>query len=106
HAFAPGHRLRVAVSTSCFPMVWASPEPVTLTLHAGESSIELPFVKDGTLRVVDPFGPAECATSRPLTVIRPGGADPPITHHLLADRTTLHVWRDDGCTRIDDIRTG
>jgi putative CocE/NonD family hydrolase len=37
HVFAAGHRLRVAVSTSCFPLTWPSPEPVTLTLHAGES---------------------------------------------------------------------
>ena len=37
HVLAAGHRLRVAVSTSCFPLTWPSPEPVTLTLHAGES---------------------------------------------------------------------
>jgi hypothetical protein len=35
-----GHRLRVAVSTSYWPLVWPSPEPVTLTLQAG--ALELP----------------------------------------------------------------
>ena len=35
-----GHRLRVAVSSSYWPMVWPSPEPVTLTLLGGH--IDLP----------------------------------------------------------------
>ena len=40
YAFLPGHRLRLAVSTDYWPMVWPSPEPVTLTMHAG--ALELP----------------------------------------------------------------
>src|SRR5262249_20149177 len=54
----------------------------------------------------EPFGPAECAAPRPMTVIRPGGDKRQITHDLISGRTTLHVSRDDGCTRIDDIGTG
>jgi putative CocE/NonD family hydrolase len=34
-AFAEGHRIRVSVSTTYWPMVWPSPEPVTLTLFEG-----------------------------------------------------------------------
>src|SRR5262249_54264509 len=105
HVFAPGHGGAVSVSTACFPMAWASPEAVPLPLHAGESSIELPFVKDGALRVVQPFEPAECARPRPSTVIRPGGDERRIIHDLISGRTTMHVWRDDGCSRIDDIGT-
>ena len=37
-----GHRLRVAISTSYWPMLWPSPEPVTLTLEMGESVMEVP----------------------------------------------------------------
>jgi uncharacterized protein len=40
-----GHRLRVSISTSYFPMMWPAPEPVTLTVHAGASSITLPVRK-------------------------------------------------------------
>ena len=32
-----GHRLRVSISTSYFPMMWPAPEPVTLTVYAGKS---------------------------------------------------------------------
>lgn len=41
-----GHRLRVAISTSYFPMMWPAPEPVTLTVYAGKSQIHLPIRKD------------------------------------------------------------
>ncbi len=41
-----GHRLRVAISTSYFPMMWPAPEPVTLTVYAGKSQLQLPLRKD------------------------------------------------------------
>ncbi len=105
HLFAPGHRLRIAVSTGYFPMVWPSPEPATLTLYAGESSIELPLLTEAGLRAVQPFAPAECARPRPSTVLAPGGDERRIIHDLAANRTTLHARRDDGRIRIDDIGT-
>lgn len=42
HSFVRGHRLRVAISTTYWPMIWPSPEPVELTVHTKNSSIELP----------------------------------------------------------------
>jgi len=41
-AFAAGSRLRLAISTAYWPLVWPSPEPVTLTLFTAGSSLELP----------------------------------------------------------------
>jgi uncharacterized protein len=40
-----GHRLRVSISTSYFPMMWPAPEPVTLTVYAGKSQLHLPLRK-------------------------------------------------------------
>jgi uncharacterized protein len=40
-----GHRLRVSISTTYFPMMWPAPEPVTLTLYAGASELQLPIRK-------------------------------------------------------------
>ena len=45
YSVAPGHRLRVAISSTYWPMVWPSPEPVTLTLHQG--SLDLPVRASG-----------------------------------------------------------
>jgi uncharacterized protein len=42
YAFLPGHRVRLALSTDYWPMVWPSPEPVTVTVHSGLSMLELP----------------------------------------------------------------
>ncbi|WP_101068673.1 CocE/NonD family hydrolase [Roseovarius salinarum] len=40
--FPAGHKLRLALSTSYFPMIWPAPEPVTVTVHAEGSHLELP----------------------------------------------------------------
>jgi hypothetical protein len=42
HAFPPGHRLRLALSNAYWPLVWPSPEPVTLTLFTETSRLRLP----------------------------------------------------------------
>ena len=34
-----GHRLRLAISTAYWPMIWPSPEPASLTIHSGTAEI-------------------------------------------------------------------
>lgn len=59
HVFKSGRHIRVAVSTSYWPAYWPSPEPVTLTVYAGRSELELPARppsdEDSNLK---PFGAA------------------------------------------------
>jgi predicted acyl esterase len=40
-----GHRLRVSISTTYFPMMWPVAEAPTLTVHAGPSTLTLPIRK-------------------------------------------------------------
>jgi predicted acyl esterase len=40
-----GHQLRVSISTTYWPMIWPTPEPVTLTVHTGSSFIDVPVRK-------------------------------------------------------------
>jgi hypothetical protein len=47
HAFAVGHRIRLALSTSYWPLVWPSPEPVTLTLRSDGCRLVLPVRRPG-----------------------------------------------------------
>ena len=74
HAFAPGSRLRLALSTAYWPLVWPSPEPVELTFFAGSGALELPVRPphpgDARLR---PFGPAEGAAGPEVVDLQPGG---------------------------------
>jgi putative CocE/NonD family hydrolase len=37
-----GHRLRLAISTCYWPLIWPAPSPVTLTVTAGLSQIDIP----------------------------------------------------------------
>ena len=42
HRFKRGHRIRIALCESLWPLVWPSPEIATLTFELGSSSITLP----------------------------------------------------------------
>jgi uncharacterized protein len=42
HSFATGHRLRLAISTTYWPIAWPSPHPATVTLLTAMSTLELP----------------------------------------------------------------
>jgi len=57
-ALPAGHRLRLALSSSYFPMIWPAPEPVTLTVHTEGSALELPMRAPAALDDTLPaFGP-------------------------------------------------
>jgi uncharacterized protein len=100
-----GHRLRVSISTSYWPMIWPSPVPATVTIHHHGSSIALPTY-DTFERLPDTlFEPPEDAQSGHVTVLRPGSE----TRHMirsLGDHTTeFRVSRDDGDYRLEDTGT-
>jgi putative CocE/NonD family hydrolase len=42
HSFPAGHRIRVAISTAYWPILWPAPEPATIGVYAGASVLELP----------------------------------------------------------------
>ncbi len=47
YRFEPGHRIRVSVASSAWPVIWPSPYPATFSLHRGSatpSRIELPVI--------------------------------------------------------------
>ena len=73
HAFAPGNRLRLALSTSYWPIAWPSPEPVTLSLRPASSILRLPVrpprTEDAQLRV---FEQPEAAAPDPSVDLHPG----------------------------------
>jgi hypothetical protein len=66
-----GHRLRLAISPTYWPHAWPSPEPVTLTVYTGASTLTLPVrapqPEDDAL---PPFDPPEHAAPLHVTVAR------------------------------------
>lgn len=78
HSFKRGSRLRVALSTTAWPLIWPSPEPVTLTLYTGSSTLELPVrpPRDADSRLAAFGAPFIPDNSAARTVIEPpSGAD-------------------------------
>jgi len=43
HAFPAGHRVRLALSTCYWPIVWPAPQPVTLSVFTANSFVDLPM---------------------------------------------------------------
>ena len=56
-----GHRLRVSLSTSYWPLIWPAPQPVTLTVHSGASHIDLPVRAKKRGDQAPQFAPPEAA---------------------------------------------
>jgi hypothetical protein len=70
HRFAPGHRIRIAVATSYWPLIWPAPTLATLTLNTTGSVLRLPCRKGGDAPVV--MLPAVHGTDAPTTQVDPG----------------------------------
>ena len=64
-----GHRLRIAISTAYWPMIWPSPEAATVTLYGGTSRLDLP-VRGTAGHAPAPFAAPECSTPMSRTVLR------------------------------------
>lgn len=109
YRFAPGHRIRVSVASSYWPVLWPSPYPAEFELHRGPatpSRLVLPVVPaaggPGDLPV-----PAFKTTPADVPSIGgPGEDDPPvwrIEQDVLADTTTVTI-HDGGDWHLQDGR--
>ena len=69
--FPAGHRIRVALSTSYWPMIWPSPEKATVTVFGGTW-----ICRCGPQPILDallpPLPGPETAQPERVTVVRPG----------------------------------
>jgi len=84
YAFPPRHKLRVAISTSYWPIAWPAPLAVTASLFTGESFLDLPVrPSDAGDLALRPFEPPERAAAE-TTELRPA----PLQRIVERDRTT------------------
>jgi len=98
---SPGSRLRVAISSAYWPIVWPSPQTVTLSIGTGDSSLELPVrPRRPEDRALPRFLPAENAPALEVTQLRPASSDVRITEDLKAGTVTIERYNDDGLTHI------
>ena len=97
YAFPAGHRLRVAVSTSYWPIAWPAPAPVNLTLYTGASSLSLPVrpprPEDARLQS---FEAPEGAPSPVLSMLAPARLKRTIERDLTTNETLYTLFSDGG----------
>ena len=101
----PGHRLRVSVSTSYWPVVWPAPEPVQLTVHPASSRLILPVrprgVDDG--EPAPTFGEPEGAPPLEVRQLTPGEQDWRVSRSMVDLSGALEVVKDLGVVHFEDI---
>jgi uncharacterized protein len=91
-----GHRLRLSISTSYFPLMWPAPEPVTLTVFAGATNIQVP-VRDRSADETPPTWPApEAAAPVAMKEIREGWHRREKTVDPVSGETRLEIVDDFG----------
>jgi len=102
HHFRAGHRIRVAVSTAYWPMIWSAPEATEITVFTGDSHLQLPVRTAASTDGISPFEEARSAPGMRSTWLR----DPDNSRHIVRDATTgvvsVESMDDMGRYRIDD----
>ncbi|MDN5748036.1 MAG: CocE/NonD family hydrolase [Pseudonocardia sp.] len=104
-AVPPGHRLRLALSTSYWPLAWPPPEPVRLTVFPATSGLVLPIRPDpGSAELpVPPLGEPEGAPPLATHQVEPGRERWSVTRDLVGYESALEVVKDLGVVHFDDI---
>ncbi len=102
--FPAGHRMRVSVSSSYWPLVWPSPEPAMLTIYPSESRLILPKrvagERDTTSRILEkPEALGELDTE----LLVPAHREWKVEHNLATNEVALNVVNNDPRYRLNHI---
>jgi putative CocE/NonD family hydrolase len=104
YAFPARHRVRLALSTSYWPIVWPSPAPATVTIFTGPSLLTLPEraprAEDAAL---PPFGEPEGATPPAMTPLAPESGSSLWHYDVATDTAEMAADYDSGVERFDAI---
>jgi putative CocE/NonD family hydrolase len=103
-AFPPGHRIRLALSTSYWPMAWPAPATATLTLVTGASTLNLPVRAAGPAETPVSLPPVELPPPLPTTVLEPARQERVVARHDVGTgEVALESLQEGGRLRYDDI---
>jgi hypothetical protein len=102
--FYPGHRIRLAISSSYWPLAWPSPAPACLTLYPQGCRLHLPrrHQQDQDKHLRDAGTPRR-AEAPAHTLLAPAKREWQVIHNLASNEVTLDVVNNDPLLRLDDI---
>jgi putative CocE/NonD family hydrolase len=107
HAFAAGHRIRLALSTAYWPMVWPAPQAATLTVITGTGRLILPERAPDPADAAIAFAAPEQGPRAPKTAVAPGRSARSLGVDLLDRTMRFHALSDgvfgEGTVRLDDV---
>ncbi|GIS88012.1 MAG: hypothetical protein CM1200mP18_07220 [Gammaproteobacteria bacterium] len=90
YSFIRGHRLRIAISTTYWPMIGPfPPEPVELTLHTHNSSMSCPLDPGEAGQIWAPFLSAEEGPPMPATILSAGASENRVSRDVLSGRVEV-----------------
>lgn len=101
--FTNGHRIRLSIATSYFPLAWPAPEPVTLTIAPSECRLILPLRAIDKNEIAPPdFPAAEGATPLEIERIEPAPNRWTVSEDLTNGTTIVDISDGAGKFRIID----
>jgi putative CocE/NonD family hydrolase len=110
HAFPPGHRIRVAVSSAYWPLIWPAPEAAMLTIDPAGSSLSLPVRPPRAADAGIAFEPPAAAAATPKTLVAAGRLERTHALDLITDEARYRTVGEggvfgEGTYRFDEIGT-
>ncbi|WP_432117515.1 CocE/NonD family hydrolase [Streptomyces sp. bgisy032] len=103
-AFPPGHRVRLSLSTSYWPLAWPPPRPALLSVHEHSSALTLPVrpVAEPDEVTSSPFGEPEGTPPLATTQLTPPEERWEVKRDLVDYRAELDIVKDRGTVRFED----
>lgn len=104
-AFPPGHRIRLSLSTSYWPLAWPAPKPALLSVHERSSTLTLPVrpLDEPDEVPSSPFGEPEGTPPLAMTQVTPPEERWDVKRDLIDYRSELDIVKDRGTVRFEDI---
>jgi putative CocE/NonD family hydrolase len=92
HCFKKGHRLRIAVSSSYWPLAWPSPEPAEITIYTDNSVIFIPEIDTSEAKntVFDP-PPSDLVPDKSIELKEPAYRSWNVNYNLASNQNSLNV---------------
>ncbi|MFI2632352.1 CocE/NonD family hydrolase [Streptomyces collinus] len=104
-SFPPGHRIRLSLSTSYWPLAWPAPKPALLGVHEHSSTLTLPVrpVNEPDEVASSPFGEPEGTPPLAMTQVTPPEERWDVKRDLIDYRSELDIVKDRGTVRFEEI---
>ncbi len=103
-SFPEGHRFRISISTSYWPLAWIPPKSTRLTIYTGNSSLILPIRNPRESdKNLPPFKEPEGAPPIEKKMIQPADLRWTVIRDLAKDESTLEVIKDEGKYYLEHI---